>query len=258
MNIQYPNMNGGGSPVEQLGELRRYLFRLVEQLNMEGGDSTRPTGSYTSSGTAFTAPPSPQGEGLGNAAGTPMSTFNQIKSLIIKSADIIDAYYTEINRKLESVYVAESEFGTYQKQVATDLSANADRIEQVIRSVQEMSGQIEQVITTNANIRMGLLFTVGEENLEPELGQALPEGAEVYGVEVGQATEVEGREVFNKFARFTSYGMTLYDNNGNLTAYITDSRLHIPNAVIKNSLVRGGFVETIGSDGSSVERWVGV
>ena len=90
------------------------------------------------------------------------------------------------------------------------------------------------------------------------MGQTLPEGAEVYGVEVGQITEVEGKEVFNKFARFTSYGMTLYDNNGNLSAYITDSRLNIPNAVIKNSLTRGGFEETINADGSSVERWVGV
>ena len=252
MNIRYPNITGKNS-AEQLLQIRGFLFQLVEQLNMESGSQEGQAIPQSASPTA----PFTQGS-LEIPAGTPMSTFNQIKSLIIKSAEIVDAYYTEINSRLEGLYVAESEFGTYQRETSLKISANADRIDQVFSSIQSLGGQMEQVIKTNANIRTGLLFTVGEETLESELGQTLPEGAEVYGVEVGQITEVEGKEVFNKFARFTSYGMTLYDNNGNLSAYITDSRLNIPNAVIKNSLTRGGFEETINADGSSVERWVGV
>ena len=256
MKIRYPNIKPGNER-EQVEQIRSYLFQLVEQLNMESGSQTKGTIPQSASPTApFTQ--GSLGNGAENAAGTPGSTFNQIKSLIIKSADIVDAYYTEINKRLESVYVAESEFGDYKKTATADIKANAERIEQSYNSLQSISDQMDQVVKTNANIQSGRLFVVGEENLEPELGQTLPQGAEVYGVAVGQTTQVDGKEVFNKFARFTSYGMTLYDNNGKLSAYITDSRLNIPNAVIKNSLTRGGFVETIGADGSSVERWVGV
>ena len=188
-----------------------------------------------------------------------MQTFNQIKSLIIKSAEIVNAYFTEINRRLEGVYVAESAFGSYKKETAQTIKENADSVDRVFSSIQQLEGALDQMISTNAYIRSGLLFTVGEETLEPELGQELENGTDVFGVEVGQVTkDAGGVEVFHKFARFTSYGMTLYDDNGNLSAYITDSRLNIPNAVIKNSLVRGGFVETIYADGSSVERWAGV
>ena len=251
MNIQYPKITGGTA--EQLLQIRGFLYQLVQQLNMESSSG----GGQTISQSALPTAPLTQGS-LESAEGSPMSTFNQVKSLIIKSAEIVNAYSEEINRRLEGVYVAESDFGTYRRETSQQITETSERVEQVFTSVQSISGQVNEIIKTNANIRSGLLFTVGEENLEPELGQDLPEGTEVYGVEVGQITEVNGEEIFNKFARFTSYGMTLYDNNGELSAYITDSRLNIPNAVIENSLTRGGFVETIYSDGSSVERWGGV
>lgn len=251
MNFRYPNITAG-SPAEQIHQLKGFLYNLVEQLNLQegGGNSPRPAGT----------PLAREGgkDGAVVPAATPMSTFNQVKDLIIKSADIINAYDTEINRRLEGKYVAESDFGTYKAETSQTIKENSASIERAFSDLQEISGELEQIIATNAYVRQGLLFTVGEETLEAELGQSIPEGTEIYGVEVGQTTQVDGVEVFNKFARFTAYGMTLYDNNGNLSAYITDRRLHIPDAVIKNSLTRGGFVETILADGSSVERWVGV
>ena len=253
MNLQYPNITGK-TPVEQIFQLRSFLIQLVDQLNIEessgetAAQQNKKTGTQAAGGTA-----------QDNAQGaSPVGTFNQIKSLIIKSADIVNAYYEEINRRLEGEYVAQSEFGTYKYQISQDITETADGIERAFSSIKQIEGDLKQVNETSANIRSGRLFVVGEENLESELGQNLPEGTEVYGVEVGQVTEVDGVETFNKFARFTAYGMTLYDSNGTLSAYITDNRLNIPNAVINNSITRGGFVETIYADGSSAERWVGV
>ena len=251
MNFRYPNITAG-SPAEQIQQLKGFLYNLVEQLNLQEGGSSSPSLAGTSlareGGKA----------GIVVPAATPMSTFNQVKDLIIKSADIINAYDAEINRRLEGKYVAESDFGTYKAETSQTIKENSVSIERAFSDLQEISGELEQIIATNAYVRQGLLFTVGEETLEAELGQTIPEGTGIYGVEVGQTTQVDGIEVFNKFARFTAYGMTLYDNNGNLSAYITDRRLYIPDAVIKNSLTRGGFMETILADGSSVERWVGV
>ena len=252
MNFRYPNITAG-SPAEQIHQLKGFLYNLVEQLNLQEGGGNNPSVASGES-SLYTREPS----GGVMPAATPMSTFNQVKDLIIKSADIINAYDTEINRRLEGKYVAESDFGTYKAETSQTIKENSASIERAFSDLQEISGELEQIIATNAYVRQGLLFTVGEETLEAELGQTIPEGTGIYGVEVGQTTQVDGVEVFNKFARFTAYGMTLYDNNGNLSAYITDSRLHIPDAVIKNSLTRGGFKETIEADGSSVERWVGV
>lgn len=251
MNWNYPNISNG-PPAEQLKEIRGFLFQLIEQLNMEA-DAVAVKELPAASGKTEIA-------GAANDAlkqsQSPKSTFNQIKSLIIKSAEIVDAYYTQISRRLEGVYVAESEFGTYRQETTQSILETGERIDRAFENLQTITGQLEQVIKVSANIRTGLLYSVGAEGelLAPEL----PAGTPVYGVEVGQTTTVDGAEVFNKFARFTAYGMVLYDENGNISAYISDSKLRIPNALIEVSLTRGGFVETIGSDGGSVERWVGV
>lgn len=255
MNLRYPNLTGK-TPTEQIDQLKRYLYGLVEELNLrEGKDGIRIQPINTipenqgSNGTAEETRVSPVGQ------------FNQIKSLIIKSADIINAYSEEITRRLDGHYVAESEFGTYKEQTSQQILENSTGITRSFANIQKLEGQIEGMIAANAYVRQGLLFTVGEgnaEKLEDELGQNLADGTPVYGVEVGQTVSVDGVETFRKFARFTSYGMTLYDSNDNLSAYITDRKLNIPNAVIKKSMTRGGFKENIDADGGSVERWVGV
>lgn len=253
MNLKYPNITGK-TPVEQIVQLKSFLYQLVEELNLQEGSASA---VVANAGNGKALPVAGSAGGKHEDGETPVATFTQIRDLIIKSADIVNAYYEEINSRLDGVYVAESDFGTYRKEISQEIQDTADGITRKFASLQELSGKIEALINTEAYVRQGLLFTVGEENLEEELGQDLDDGAEVYGVEVGQTIAEEGVETFRKFARFTAYGMTLYDNNGELSAYITDSRLNIPHAVIKNSFIRGGFEETINSDGSTVERWVG-
>jgi len=243
VNFRYPNITGMTS-AEQIAQLRSYLYSLVEQLNMQDVGSVQPVAQHSQEQKAGSR---------AESVPAPKSTFNQIKDLIIKSADIVNAYYAQMSLRLEGQYVAQSDYGTYTAATTAAISLNSDRIDQNYTSVQKISGELEAFMEATAYVRQGQLFVVGEENLETELGQELQEGTPVYGVEVGQTVG----DSFKKFARFTSYGMTLYDNNGNLSAYITDSRLNIPNAVIKNSLTRGGFKETISADGGSVERWVG-
>ena len=164
MNLRYPNITGK-TPMEQIDQLRGFLYQLVEQLNLQedsGGKSLQK--AVVDAGLSG-------GDAVQEQTSTPQSTFNQVKSLIIKSAEIIDAYYTEINKRLEGVYVASSEYGEYEKKMAQEIKATSERIDQVFADYQSISGQVSKVIATGANIRTGLLFTVGEETLEPELGQ---------------------------------------------------------------------------------------
>ena len=257
MNIRHPNITNG-SAAEQLQQIKSYLYQLVEQLNMQ--TSSEEPGQSQTVASGGTVSGQLQTGGGTEQVRSPESTFNQIKSLIIKSADIVDAYYTKMSEKFDSSYVAVSEFGTYQQTVTSEIEKSAKGLQEQFSNIQSLVTDLgEKIIDTDATIRIGELFVVGDDNLEPELGQtSLPEGSPVYGVEIGQATSEYGVEKFKKFARFTAYGMTLYDNNGNLTAYITDKRMHIPNVVVKTSMTRGGFQETLENDGDSVERWVGL
>lgn len=238
--IRYPNITGT-SEAAQLQQVRSYLHQLVDQLNMTIGEIETGAASATVSvaGIAGSPPPDRQAE----------NTFNAIKALIIKSADIINAYSDEISRRLVGVYVAKSDFGEYVEETSQDIEANSKNISQLFTNVQTIISDIDgirnQTIEANAYINSGLLYT--DEN-----------GVPVYGLEIGQRNEIDGVETFNKFARFTAEKLSFYDQNDNEVAYISDRKLHITHAEITGTFRLGGFKDAVQSDGSVVTKWVSI
>ena len=173
--------------------------------------------------------------------------FAELKSLIIKSADIVSAFTDKIGKNLSGVYVAQSDFGTFSQQTENALSASATAIDQCYTNIQQLVTDLEhQRQETRAYIRTGLLYHAGAED-------SLPEGTPVYGVEVGQQNEGD----FRRFGRFTAYGMTFYDENGDPAAQITQGRLKIPHALVELTFTEGGFTDEILPDGTIITRWSG-
>lgn len=240
-NIRFPNITAT-SEAGQLSQLKSYLYQLAEQLNyslasMKSGNSSSVVDAKGNSVSVSA-----------EQKADPVSTFNSIKALIVKSADIVNAYYEEVSKRLEGVYVAESDFGVYAEQTANDIKANSTAIEQFYTNLQEVITDIESLehtmIEVNAHIHSGLLYYDDE-------------GVPVYGLEIGQRTEIDGEEVFNKYARFTSDKLAFYDSNDNEVAYISDKKLYISHVEVTGSFSIGGFVDTGLSDGSIVTKWVG-
>ena len=93
IDIRLPNINAS-TEEGQLMQIKSYLYQFAEQLKY--AISTLEAGGATSGEADRQAISVSQAE-----AATPGSTFNSIKSLIIKSADIVNAYYEEINSRLE-------------------------------------------------------------------------------------------------------------------------------------------------------------
>lgn len=234
---RYPNITGD-TDTKQLQQLKSYLYQLVEQMNNAANQTQTQTGSVNF--TVATAPAEKKTD--------PLESFAAIKGLIIKSADIVNAYCEKIEKKLSGVYVAQSEFGDYVRKTENALIATDTYTQQCF-------SHLEQIITdaqtreqeTKAYIRTGLLFYAGKED-------SLPEGTPVYGVEVGQ----ENDGAFRCFGRFTAYGMTFYDENGTPAAQIAQGKLRIPQAVVELSFTLGGFHHEVLPDGSLVTRWQGV
>lgn len=170
------------------------------------------------------------------------STFNSIKSLIIKSADIVEAYSEEITRELSGLYVAQSDFGTYSEQTSRLIEENSKYTQDVFLNVQEISSSLSEiedvVLETNAYIKSGELDTDEE-------------GRPVIGIEVGQTND----GVFSRYARFTSERLSFFNSNGIEIAYVSGQKLYITSAEITGSLTLGKY-EIDTSDGL-IFRWVG-
>lgn len=225
MDIRLPNINAS-TEEGQLMQIKSYLYQFAEQLKY--AFSTLEAGGTTAGDAEQQIISAPAEE-----TATPGSTFNSIKSLIIKSADIVNAYYEEINRRLEGEYVAQSEFGTYSEQTSQIISENAAAIERVFNNIQQITSELEEVkntlIEVNAYMKSGLLAY--DDN-----------GVPIYGLEVGQRNTVDGEEVFNKYARFTANRLSFYDQNDSEVAYMSDYKFYIKNGEITETLKLGAFL----------------
>jgi hypothetical protein len=174
------------------------------------------------------------------------AAFASLKPLIIKSADIVEAYYEEISKRLVGEYVAESDFGTFREQTIQDIEANSTGITQFFTNLQELITDIDNInfklLEVNAHIRSGLLYNDAN-------------GVPIYGLEIGQKNIVDGKEVFNKYARYTSDRLSFYDQNDTEVAYISDYKLYITNAEVTGTLQLGGYI--IETTNGLAFKWVG-
>lgn len=245
LDLRLPNITATDA-TGQVMQMKNYLYQMVQQLNysMQTVQTSAAEAAVQAAQTASAA-----------SKTDPASTFSEIKALIIKSADIVNAYYEQINRRLEGVYVAQSTFGTYTEQTSQEIEENSTNINQAFTNIQQVQVALDEavndmskieniLVSVNAYINSGLLYT--DEH-----------GVPVYGIEVGQRTEIDGKEVFDKYARFTSNKLSFYDSNGNEVAYISDYKLFISNVEITGSYRIGHLIDTVQPDGSVVTKFNG-
>lgn len=232
----------------KIAQIQSYLFQLSDQLRYALNALETSSSSGGSANVAFNTASNSTMQAKDEKSAE--STFNEIKALIIKSADIVDAYSDEIKKKLSGEYVASSDFGTYKQDTEALISANSDNITAYYNNLQEIIPKVKEIegsiLETKAYIQSGELY-VGDD------------GFPVYGIEVGQTNIVgegeEEKKVFQQFARFTSNRLSFYDNNGSEVAYISDYKLYITHVEISGSLTLGGFVKNVLSDGGVVAKW---
>ena len=238
IELRLPNIKGNDR--EMLMQIRSFLYQHVEQLQwaLNNLDSSTPN---------YVAPQTPRST-VSQVATTGLDAevaFDALKPLIIKSADIVEAYYEEINSRLKGEYVAESDFGTFIEQTEQEISKSSTDTEQIFTDIQQICTDIENLTFTlaevNAHIKSGLLY--------------YNEGLPVYGLEIGQKNTIDGEEVFNKFARFTSDRLSFYDQNDTEIAYISDYKLYITNAEVTGTLKLGGYL--IDTTKGLSFKWVG-
>ena len=207
-----------GSGQEQLRQIQSYLFRLSQELELALGtvDKQLLTLRDTAAQTERTVQAVSESQ-------NPKAQFSSLKALIIKSADIVNAYYEEISRKLSGEYVAQSDYGTFRQETRQEIRENSQEITRAFSNMQviedtlaELNGAVTQV---NAWIKTGKLGE--DENSVP-----------IYGVEIGQQTEKDGIVAFQKFARLLADRLSFFDRNGLEVSYIGEESMHITRAEV--------------------------
>lgn len=230
-----PNLTATDN-TQLLYQIKAYLSSLHQSLN-------RAVGALESQAVVA---PMVAASSNGQAQSQPGPGFESLKSLILRSADIVHSYADALSRQLASSYVAKSSFGTYKEEISRQIEDTAALTKENIHSIATILDTLDQVVSTREShgvLRLGQLDTDQE-------------GFPVVGLEVGQTRLLDGVQVFSKFARFTPQRLSFYDEQGQEAAWLSGQVLCIQKAQIHHQFQVGNFVTMVTGEGL-VTRYIG-
>lgn len=242
INIRLPNITAQND-TGKLAQMQSYMYQMVEQLNWALN-----TMETTGTGNVPQTVKVQQSESLSQKEAE--DTFNSIKALIIKSADIVMAYEKTIITNFNGKYFAGSDFGSYIEDTSRKVEENSKGVNEVYSNVQTITNSDgtgaldileDNVRTTNAYIKRGLLEY--DRN----------DGHAIYGIEVGETSD-DGS--FSKYARFTSDRLSFYDAYGYEVAYVGAGCLYISGKSVFLGEVQFGGYNADTADGLAF-TWIG-
>lgn len=234
-----------GSEAQQLVQLHRYLFRMNDMLSQALASE-----SVTIQGIVEQQQQTVSTDKLSQELS---NQYNQAKSFIIKTADIVRSEMEKIEATLRSDYIARSEWGTYEESIESQIEATATGIVQNY----DYSGIIGNAVGTdfktfktqlNGSIRSGIIDT--SEDGTPIIGIAIAQDL--------KATEVDGKVHIDKnqnMATYTSDRVSFWQN-GVVVAYISQSTLVITNARLHGKLEFSDKWEISHTRGFTI-KWIG-
>ena len=227
IDIRLPNITAT-TEAGQLSQMRSYLYQFAEQL--QWALSTLDKGTSSEAIVIKNA----VGEVVEKTeVAKAQDTFNSIKDLIIKSADIVEAYYEEIDNllNLSGKYVAISDFGTYTQETNNKIDATDRYIQQNLYTKETIDDMVRE---NRGYIRSGTVGTTIDAK------DGFDEN--VTGILIGDFTSSNESEHI-RFARYTSRGVELFDGNTSSApaAIISSNKITITNAAFSGEVKMGKY-----------------
>lgn len=225
----------------------QYLFRLSEMLNLAAEQLDRTIDTKTQDAVPVAAMKS----GASSSA-------QELKALIVNTATIVRKEMDELSTELHGQYTAISEeFGTYQKDLTSTITATAEGIlqqynyESRLDALDASAAGFESYKTrTEGYIRQGI---IDEEN--PEIGIAIGQDLSSETITMEDGREVEKFDSTKSCAFYTA-GKVSFRVDGNEVAYISNRKLNILDAEVTGSLTVGGWLMSNSSAGFTL-RYIG-
>ena len=242
-----------GTEKDKLDQVYRYLYKfsgeLTRAVNALDANQVQVSQSVAVVQRAAVA------EAGGDATVPPSQAYQNLRALIIKTADTVHAEMDVITGTLKSDYVAASEFGTFQENLTNTIESTAKGIVQTF----DYKGQLDAI---NDDI-------AGFSSFKAETQQYIKIGVIDYdefevpivGVLVGKNFEtvtIDGNEVMaskDMYACFTATELSFYQN-GIKQAYISNETLFVTFINVKDDILLADKWKIDSTNGFSI-RWVG-
>jgi hypothetical protein len=248
-----------GTEKEQLVQLRQYLYRmsldLTQAMNNLTSENFAPGGlPAVKSQQAVSQPKKP----TDNTEETKQA-LSELKSLIVKTADLVYAEMDRLEASLSSTYVAQSTFGTFSEEINTQLSATAERVEQNIQyqatledTFRGVSDAFDQyVIETGGYIKQGI---IGYDGAIPIIGIAIGQDIKVTGTDTKDGKEYEVIDTSSNMSVWTPEKLAFYVN-GMEAAYVSNGAFYVADMYVLSRL----FIENwqISTNRGLTIKWIG-
>ena len=217
-DIRRPNINAP-TPEGKIKQIESYLYQLTNQLNFAIKATENPS--------VVTVKDQDGNEVSGSTNAE--KTFFMVKDLIIKSADIVNAYYETISRKLSGQYVAVSDFREFKQSTNANFELSSTNFTQHYESIQSIRSDVDN------------LNELRKDNCYIKTGW-LDDNETIAGVEIGKVSEFDG-ETQRAFAQFTTNKLVFFDDAGHELGSFSDYRLNVNVSVVKVQLqFEGGYI----------------
>ncbi len=294
MDFRQPNITGNDH--EMLLGIRSYLYQLREQLqyfadNIEGNGILGGGGGITNNTTTIIN----QGASVPSESRPPTEeeaelTFNAIKSFIVKSADIVESYYKQIDSMIlsegkyvattdfegykadaDDKYVDKADYNTYVAEVNSRLDVHSTDIEvnhtytetikaELDAKIDEDVGKVDDKLNEYGNVyqyeKDYALIRKSQGYIKAGFLGETSERKKEYGIEIG-LEESDGSVATKSIGRFSSERVVLYDQNGQPGAELNNNSLLADNVVIEKKQQTGMFIDTVDARGNITTKWIG-
>ena len=238
-----------GSPVEQVSQMRTYLFQLAEMLNV----------ALTETDNKITTVKEDSQQSVSASKAEADNSYKALRNLIIKTGDTVILVRDEINQTLRSSYVSKSDYGAYYEQIETSVKQTA---ESVLTSydydakISDVLGRVEGLDNWTAHvegyIRQGI---IGEdESGLPIIGIAIGQNLRSLGKQTVGGVEYDVLDDTQSCAFYTATGIS-FRLGGKEVAYLTNEREFITDLMIGGTLIQGNW--QISTTYGYTLKWIG-
>ena len=218
-----------GDEKSQLVQLYRYLNTMSEKLN-----------TAMNSITVEQMAPEMQTQ-IRNAGGEEITKqYNGLRSLIVKTAEIVRGEMDQISTTMQSQYNMVSEqFGELQRTTTASITANSEGIRQNYNYIEQLQNAGNDT-STYMNRFSGYIFTGVIDEVNGTLGIAI--GKDI--------TNPDGTmNGAKKMATFSMDKLSFWQGETEL-AYFTENVFHIANGEISKTMKMGNHIWKVLTDGS--------
>lgn len=221
-----------GKEEDQLRQLQRYLMAMSDKLNTALMDVSIEQMAPEVKTTITTAQE------------TTAKNYDTLKSMIVKTAEIVRHEMDEITTHLQDNYEAlSSQFGTYERNLDSTITATAEGILQDYQLVERVTGLEEDTGSFERRINQ-YIFSGLVDEVNGKYGIAIGENVTAY--------DAQGNPYLNsqrKTATFTMDELAFWHGETKM-AYFSDNVFHIAQGEVTQSMKMGNHTWRVMTGGA--------